>query len=167
MSDPAAARQFPKALGQRFLQLLLLGWLACLVLTVAAGFTLGENVMFDLLSLLLLLSVALVAAPAVLFLAYAERHGPAAVPREMRRSAIGSGLSGLFAAAVLWSFPRPALLFMVPGAVLAALAALVIIRALRLAPPDAIAGAPPLRHRGATITGVVTIVLFVILAAKL
>ena len=168
MSDPTTPRQFPKALGQRFLQLLLLGWLACLVLTVAAGFTLGENVMFDLLALLLLLSVALVAAPAVLFLAYAERHAPAAVPREMRRSAIGSGLSGLFAAAVLWSFPRPALLFMVPGAVLAALAALVIIRALRLAPPDAaIAGAPPLRHRGATITGVVTIVLFVILAAKL
>jgi hypothetical protein len=157
-----------KTLGQRVLRLLLWTWLACLALTVAAGFTLGEDVMFDLLALLLLLSAALVAAPAVLFLAYAERRPPATVPRDMRRSAIGSGVSGLFAAVVLWSFPRPALLFMVPGAVLAALGALAIVRAARLAPADAgITGAPALRHRGVTITGVVTIVLFVILAAKL
>jgi hypothetical protein len=159
-----------QALGQRFLRLLLGGWLLCLALTVAAGFLLSEDVMFDLLAVLLLVSVALVAAPAVLFLVYAERHPPASVPRGMRTSAIGSGLSGLFAAAVLWSFPRPALIFMVPGAVLAAVAAVAIIRALRLAPPLASPDAappPPLRHRGVTVTGVVTIVLFVILAAKL
>jgi hypothetical protein len=157
-----------RALGQRFLQLLLWTWLLCLVLAVVAGFTLGEDVLFDLLMVLLLLSVALVAAPAVLFLAYAERHPPTDIPRDMRRSAIGSGLSNLFAAAVLWSFPRPALLFVIPAALLAALAALVIVRTLRLERPETSAmEALPLRHRGVTITGVVTIVLFVILAAKL
>lgn len=156
------------ALGQRFLRVLLSTWLLCLVLAVASGFLLGENVLFDLLLVLLLLSVALVAAPAVLFLAYAERHPAAAVPQDMRRSAIGSGVSNLFAAAVLWSFPRPALVFVIPAAVLAALAALVIVRVLRLAPPDTgMTDAPSLRHRGVTVTGVVAVVLFVILAAKL
>jgi hypothetical protein len=156
-----------RSLGQRFLRLLLGAWLLCLMLAVAAGFLLGENVLFDVLLVLLLLSVALVAAPAVLFLAYAERHPAAAVPQEMRRSAIGSGVSNLFAAAVLWSFPRPALVFVIPAALLAALGAVVIVRVLRLARPDAMIEAPPLRHRGVTVTGVVAIVLFVILAAKL
>lgn len=159
-----------RALGQRFLQVLLWTWLLCLVLAVVAGITMGEDVLFDLLQVLLLLSVTLVAAPAVLFLAYVERHPPAAAPRDMRRSAIGSGVSNLFAAAVLWSFPRPALLFVIPAALLAALAALVIVRVLRLPRPDTAptdVPPPPLRHRGVTITGVVTIVLFVILAAKL
>ena len=155
-------------LGQRVLLVLRVGWLLCLVLTVAAGFLLNEDVVWQLLGVLLVLSVALVAAPGILFLVYAERHPPGSVPREMRRSALGSGASGLFAAAVLWSFPRPAWIFMVPGAVLGVVAAVTIYRALRLAPPDASAPpAPALRHRGVTVTGVVTIVLFVLLAAKL
>lgn len=161
MSDPI------RPLGQRILRALLGAWLTCFGLAVAAGFTLGENVTFDLLGVLLILSAALVAAPAVLFVVYVERHPPGAVPREMRRSALGSGLSGLFAAAVLFSFPRPAWIFMAPAAALAAVGALAVFRAVRLAAPDPALAAPALHHRTATTTGVIAIVLFVILAAKL
>jgi hypothetical protein len=158
----------PRPLGHRFLQALIYGWLLCLVLTVVAGFTLGEDVMFNLLEVLFVMSAALVASPALLFLWYAERRPPAGMSPDMRRSAIGSAVSCLFAALVLWLFPRPVLLFMVPGTVLAALGAVVIMRVVRLAPADpTLAGAPPLKHRGVSLTGVVTIVLFVILAAKL
>ncbi|MFN2570134.1 MAG: hypothetical protein ABR537_00785 [Gemmatimonadales bacterium] len=157
-----------KALGQRVLQFLLYAWLLCFAVTIAAGFLINEDVMFKLLALLLVLSAALVASPGVVFLIYTARHPATGIPREMRRSAVGSGLTCLFAALMLWLFPRPALLFMIPGALLAALGAVVLVRTLRLARPDpALLTAPPLRHRGVSITGAVAIFLFVILAAKL
>jgi len=138
----------------RSLKLLLWAWLACLVAAVAGGVWRGEDLALTLLGVLALLSVALVATPAVLFTSYVVRHGAAAVPREMRRSAVGSGAANLFAGAWIWTLPgRPPLVTAIAVG-LAALGAFVIGRVLTLGLADAAAAtAPPLRHRAATLTG--------------
>ena len=149
------------------LKLLFRAWLVCLVAVFVGGVMRGEDLALQLLALLALISVALVATPAVLFAIYLVRFGAAAVPREMRRSAVGSGAANLFAGAWIWSFPGRPHLFTAIAVGLVALGAFAIARALTLDPPGAAAGgAPPLRHRGATITGVVTIFLLVIGYAK-
>jgi hypothetical protein len=151
----------------RSLKLLLWAWLACLVAAVIGGVMQGEDLAFRLLGILALLSVALVATPAVRFTSYVVRHGAAAVPREMRRSAAGSGAGNLFAGVWIWTLPGRPPLFTAIAVGLAALGAFVIGRVLTLAAPDAAsATAPPLRHRGATLTGVVAIFLLVIGYAK-
>jgi hypothetical protein len=151
----------------RLLKLLLWTWLACLVAAVVGGVWRGENLAFTLLSVLALLSVALVAAPAVLFTSYVVRRGAAAVPREMRRSAAGSGVANLLAGVWIWTLPGRPPLFTAIAVGLAALGALVIGRVLTLGPADAAAAtAPPLRHRAATLTGVVAVFLMVIGYAK-
>lgn len=148
-------------------RLLLWAWLACVMATVVGGVMQGEDLAFRLLGILALLSVALVATPAAVFTTYVIRHAPAAVPREMRVSAVGSGAANLFAGVWIWTIPGRPLLFSAIAGALAVLGAFVIGRALTLAAPDAsAANVPPLRHRGATITGVVTIFLLVIVYAK-
>ena len=155
------------SLGRRPLMLLLWGWLLCLVAAVAGGVMMGEDWGLRLLGILALLSVALVATPAVLFTAYTVRHQAAAVPRDMRVSAVGSGVGNLFAGVWIWTLPGRPPLFSAIAVGLAALGAFVIGRALTLAAPDAsAANVPPLRHRSATITGVVAIFLLVIVYAK-
>jgi len=157
------------SLGRLPLMLLLRGWLVCLVAVLVGGVMRGEDLALQLLGLLALISVALVATPAVLFALYLVRHGAPAVPREMRRSAVGSGAANLFAGAWIWSLPgggRPPLFTPIAVALLV-LSVFAIARALTLDSPDAsAAAAPPLRHRGATITGVVTVFLLVIGYAK-
>jgi len=149
------------------LKLLLRAWLVCLVAVFVGGAMRGEDLALQLLGILALISVALVATPAVLFAIYLVRYGAAAVAREMRRSAVGSGAANLFAGAWIWSLPGRPPLFTPIAVALVALGAFAIARALTLDPPDAAAaGAPPLRHRGATITGVVTVFLLVIGYAK-
>lgn len=157
------------SLGRLPLMLLLRGWLVCLAAVFVGGVMRGEDLALQLLGVLALISVALVATPAVLFAIYLVRYGAAAVPREMRRSAVGSGAANLFAGAWIWSLPgggHPPL-FTAIAVGLVALGAFAIARALTMDPPDArAAAAPPLRHRGATITGVVTVFLLVIGYAK-
>jgi len=149
------------------LKLLLRGWLICLVAVFVGGVMRGEDLALQLLGILALIAAALVATPAILFANYLVRYGAAAVPREMRRSAVGSGAANLFAGAWIWSLPGRPQIFTAIAVVLAALGAFAIGRALTLDPPDATAaGAPQLRHRSATITGVVTIFLLVIGYAK-
>jgi len=157
------------SLGRLPLMLLRRGWLVCLVAVFVGGVMRGEDLALQLLGVLALISVALVATPAVLFAIYLVRYGAAAVPREMRRSAVGTGAANLFAGAWIWSLPgggRPPL-FTALAVGLMVLGAFAIARALTLDAPDAgAAAAPPLRHRGATITGVVTLFLLVIGYAK-
>ena len=148
------------------LKLLLRGWLVCLVAVFVGGVMRGEDLALQLLGVLALIAVALVATPVVLFAMYLFRHGAAAVPREMRRSAVGSGAANLFAGAWIWSLPGRPQLFSVIAVGLVALGAFAIARALTLDRPDVAPAAPPLRHRGATITGVVTIFLLVMGYAK-
>ena len=155
------------SLGRLPLLLLLRGWLVCLVAVFVGGAMRGEDLALQLLGILALISTALVTTPAILFATYLSRHGAAAVPREMRRSAVGSGAANLFAGAWIWSLPGRPPLFSAIAVGLVALGAFAIARALTLDPPDATAaGAPPLRHRGASITGVVTLFLLVIGYAK-
>ena len=149
------------------LKLLLRGWLVCFVAVFVGGVMRGENLALQLLGILALIAAALVATPAIGFTVYLFRNGAAAVPREMRRSAVGSGAANLFAGAWIWSLPGRPLLFTAIAVPLAVLGVYAIARALTLDPPDArAAGAPPLRHRGATIVGIVTLFLLVIGWAK-
>jgi hypothetical protein len=162
MTDSATS-----SLGRLPLMLLLRGWLLCLVAAVVGGVWRGEDLAIALLGVLALLSVALVATPSILFIWYAVRHGAAAVPREMRRSAVGSGVSNLLAGVWIWTLPDRPQLFTAIAIALALLGAFVIGRVLTLGPADAAAAtAPPLRHRGATLTGVVAVFLLVIGYAK-
>jgi len=149
------------------LKLLLRAWVICLVAVFVGGVMRGEDLALQLLGILALIAAALVATPAILFAIYLFRHAAAAVPREMRRSAVGSGAANLFAGAWIWSLPGRPPVFTAIAVGLVALGAFAIARALTLDPPDgAAAGAPPLRHRGATITGVVTVFLLMIGYAK-
>ena len=141
------------------MKLLLRGWLVCLVAAVLGGIWRGEDLALTLLGVLALISVALIAAPAALF----ARYG---VSREMRRSALGSGVCNLLAGVWICTIPGRPVLFSVVGTALAVLGLFVIARALKLRAPDATASAPPLRHGGATVTGAVTIFLLVIGYAK-
>lgn len=156
------------SLGRLPLVLLLRGWLVCLVAAVLGGIWRGEDLALTLLGVLALISIALVASPAKLFAWYAFTRGAAAVPREMRRSALGSGVSNLFAGVWICTIPGRPLLFSVIGTGLALLGLYVVGRVLTLPAPDPAASAPPppLRHFGATLTGVVTIFLLVIGYAK-
>jgi hypothetical protein len=149
------------------LKVLLRAWLVCLVAVFLGGVWRGENLALQLLGVLALIAVALVATPTVFFAVYLFQRGAAAVPREMRRSVVGSGAANLFSGAWIWSLPGRPPLFSAIAVGLVALGAFAIARALTLDPPDAAAaGAPPLRHRAATITGVVTLFLLVIGYAK-
>lgn len=151
----------------RPLKVLLWVWLLFLMAAVVGGAMQGEDLALRLLGVLALISVALVATPAVYYAIHMFRYGAAAVPREMRVSSVGSGVANLFAGAWIWTIPGRPPLFTSIAVGLAALGAFVIGRALTLAGPDAsAANVPPLRHRGATLTGVVTIFLMVIVYAK-
>lgn len=149
------------------LKVLLRGWLVCLVAVFVGGVMQGEDLAVQLLGILFLIAAALVATPVILFAMYLFRQGAAAVPREMRRSVVGSGAANLFTGAWIWSLPGRPTLFSGIAVALVALGAFAIARALTLDPPEAAAAAaPPLRHRAATITGVVTVFLLVIGYAK-
>lgn len=145
---------------------LLRAWLLCLIAAVVGGAMRGEDLALNLLGVLGLISAALVAAPAVVFTAYAFRHRAAGVPRALRRSALGSAAANILSGVWIWTLPDRPLSFSVIGAVLVVLGIFVIGRVLILGPPDPAASPPPLRHFGATLTGVVTIFLMVIGYAK-
>src|SRR6266511_522098 len=113
----------------RMMKLLLRGWLVCLVASVLGGMWRGEDLALTLLGVLALIAIALVATPGALFAWYG-------VPREMRRSALGSAVSNLFAGAWIWTLPGRPLVFSVFAIGLLALGAFVIGRALTLSAPD-------------------------------
>ena len=141
------------------LKWLLRAWLLCLVAAVVGGVMRGEDLAITLLGILGLISVALVATPAVLLTLHP--------PREMRRSAVGSGVANLLAGVWILTLPGRPPLFTAIAVGLGALGVFVIARALTPDQPDAsAASAPPLRHRSATLTGVVAIFLMVIGYAK-
>lgn len=159
------------SLGRRLLPLLVAGWLACVVVTGVTIATDREDIALMFIGLTCLFAALMLAAPALLFLVYARR-GPEAVPQEMRRSAIGSGASNLIVGGLLvftvWSLGMGKLLLAGTGA-MALLGAAVLVRVFTLGkPPRALPDAetPVLRHRGATVAGVITMLLFIILAPK-
>lgn len=154
------------SLGRLPLLLLLRAWPVCLLAVAAGGVWRGENLAFALLGVLALISVALVAAPAVVFTVYALRHRAAGIPRTLRRSALGSAAANLLAGIWVWTVPYPPSAFRVIGTGLAVLGVFVVGRVLLLGPADPAASTPPLRHFGATLTGVSTIFLMVIGYAK-
>jgi hypothetical protein len=115
---------------------------------------------------LALISVVLVATPAVVFTAYAFGHRAAGIPRALRRSALGSAAANLSTGIWIYTVPGRPPAFSVVGAALVVLGVFVIGRVLILGPADPAASTPPLRHFGATATGVVTVFLLVIGYAK-
>lgn len=154
------------SLGRLPLMLLLRAWPVCLLAAIAGGLWRGEDLAITLLGVLALISVALVATPALVFTMYAFRHRAAGIPRSLRRSALGSAAVTLFAAVWMWTIGDRPILFSVISAGLGILAIFVLGRVLILGPPDPAANVPPLRHFGATLTGAVTIFLLVIGYAK-
>ena len=148
------------------MKMLLRAWPVCLLAAAVGGVLRGEDLAITLLGVLALVSVALVATPALMFTVYAFRHRAAGVSRALRRSAIGSAAANLFAGGWIWTIPYPPTLFRVIGAGLVVLGVFVIGRVLLLGPADPAAATPPLRHRSAKVTGVVTIFLLVIGYAK-
>ena len=148
------------------MKLLLRGWLVCLVAAVLGGVLRGEDLAITLLGVLALISVALVATPAVVFTVYAFRHRAADIPRALRRAALGSAAANLLTGIWIYMVPDRPPAFSVIGAGLVVLGVFVIGRVLILGPADPAATTPPLRHSGATVTGVVTVFLLVIGWAK-
>jgi len=149
------------------MKLLLRGWLVCLVAVVLGGIWRGEDLLSTLLGVLALISVALVATPAVVFTVYTFRHRAAGIPYALRRSALGSAAANLLTGTWIYDVHDRPLAFSVIGAALVALGVFVIGRVLILGPADPAASTPPLRHFGATLTGVVTVFLMVIGYAKI
>ncbi|HEV8398682.1 MAG TPA: hypothetical protein VGQ18_02465 [Gemmatimonadales bacterium] len=137
---------------------LLRAWLLCLIAAVVGGVWRGEDLLITLLGVLALISVALVATPAIVF--------AFGVPREMRRSAVGSAVGNLFAGAWILTLPGRPLIASALAIGLVALGVIVVGRVLTLPPSDPAPNAPPLRHSSATVTGVITIFLLVIGYAK-
>lgn len=154
------------SLGRLPLMLLLRAWPVCLLATALGGVLRGENLAFTLLGVLALLSVALVAAPALVFTVYAFRHRAAGIPRALRRSALGSAAANLFTGIWIWTLPDRPLSVSVIAAALVVVGVFVIGRVLILGPADPAASTLPLRHFGASVTGVVTVFLMVIGYAK-
>lgn len=155
------------SLGRLPLMLLLRGWLLCLVAAVVGGVWRGEDLALTLLGVLALISVALVVTPSIVFTWYVVQNGAAATPRELRRSALGSAIANLFVGVWIWTIPDRPPLFTAIAITLVAVGAFTLGRVSTLGLPDSsAANVLPLRHRGATITGVATIFLLVIVYAK-
>lgn len=144
------------------MKLLLRVWVVSLVAVVLGGIWRGEDLALTLLGVLALISVALVATPAILFTVYAFQHRAAGIPRALRRSALGSAVTNLLTGTWIYMVHDRPFAFSVAAAALVLLGVFVIGRVLILGPADPAASAPPLRHAGATLTGVVTVFLLVI-----
>lgn len=162
------------SLGRRLIPLLFVGW-ALSVIVVIAAITKGYlDIALPLMGLASLLGAALLVTPAIFFLWYSGR-APAAVPQEMRRSALGSGasnlLAGILLAITMWwlgfgMLPAAAALGMTGLGV----AVLARVFTLPPAPPASAVsspGDPPeLRHRAASVAGLATIVALIVLAPR-
>ena len=141
------------------MKLLLRAWLVCLGAVFLGGIWRGEDLALTLLGVLALISIALVATPGALFAWYG-------VSREIRRSALGSAAANLFAGIWIYTLPGRPPIFTVIGTALVVLGVFVIGRMLIVGPADPAASTLPLRHFGATMTGVLTVFLMVIGYAK-
>lgn len=133
-------------------------WLVCLVAVIVGGVMRGEDLAITLLGVLFVLTVALVATPAVLLVIDPRR--------EKRPSAIGSGIANLLSSVWIWLLPDRPLLFTAGAILFAALGALVIARTFTAGPSDPAAPPAPLRHRSSTLLGVLTIFVLVVAYGK-
>jgi len=156
-------------LGRRLLPILFVAWIVCFGLTAVTLATGRIDIALPLIGLTSLVAGLLLVVPSLLFLWYARRAP--SIPQGMRRSAMWTGASNLVVGlllAVTASTLELGALALAGAIAMALLGAGVLVRVFSL---GATAPAPEesrvLRHRAATIAGVATMLLLVVLAPKM
>jgi len=156
-------------LGRRLLPILFVGWIVCFGLAAVTIATGRLDIALPLIGVTSMLAGLLLVSPSLLFLWYARRAS--GIPQDMRRSAMWTGASNLIVGvllAVTASNLELGALALASAIAMALLGAAVLARVFTL---GATAPAPEetrvLQHRAATIAGVATMLLLVVLAPKI